>query len=96
MNLLRVSRVNPRLSAYAYIFGQYDFNANPLAPPGSKIIIHKKVDDKDSWSYHGKVGWFVAPVLNHYRCVTCYVPSTHSEVIADTVHFLPEHIPFPK
>ena len=42
LNLLRASRVNPRLSAYAYILGQYDFNSTPLAPPGSTIIIHKK------------------------------------------------------
>ena len=26
LNLLRQSRVNPKLSAYAYLFGNYDFN----------------------------------------------------------------------
>eukprot|EP00957_Ditylum_brightwellii_P029060 2195330-Ditylum_brightwellii.AAC.1 len=42
LNLLQMSRTNPNLSAYAYIFGHYDFNAHPLTPPGTQAIIHKK------------------------------------------------------
>ena len=42
LNLLHASRVNPNLSAYAYIHEPYDFNANLLAPPGTKVAIHKK------------------------------------------------------
>ena len=34
LNLLRNSRVNPGLSAYAYAYGEYDFNKHPLCPPG--------------------------------------------------------------
>ena len=34
LNLLGASRVNTKLSAYAYLFGNYVFNKNPLAPPG--------------------------------------------------------------
>ena len=30
LNLLRTSCVNPKLSAYAYIHGNYNFNKNPL------------------------------------------------------------------
>ena len=33
INLLRNSRVNPSLSACAYLFGMHDFNKVPLAPP---------------------------------------------------------------
>ena len=36
INLLRTSRINPRLSDYAKIFGQFDFNATPMAPPGTE------------------------------------------------------------
>jgi hypothetical protein len=41
LNLLRNSRVNPKLSAYAYLFGNFNFNKTPLAPPGTKVIVHK-------------------------------------------------------
>ena len=42
LNLLRNSRVNPALSSYAYLFGNYDFNKAPLAPVGTKVISHLK------------------------------------------------------
>jgi hypothetical protein len=33
LNLLRKSRINPRISAYAQLSGSFDFNRTPLAPP---------------------------------------------------------------
>ena len=42
MNLIQTSRTNPRLSAYAKIFGTFDFDATPMASPGTEIIAHKK------------------------------------------------------
>eukprot|EP00957_Ditylum_brightwellii_P071952 5468402-Ditylum_brightwellii.AAC.1 len=53
LNLLQTSRANPKLSAYAYVFGHYNFNKCPLAPPGTKVIIHRKLDQHGSWEYHG-------------------------------------------
>jgi hypothetical protein len=41
LNMLRTSRINPKLSAATYIFGQYDFNRAPMAPPGTIIIAHE-------------------------------------------------------
>ena len=35
LNLLRPSRLNPRLSAEAKLNGAFDFNRTPLAPPGT-------------------------------------------------------------
>jgi hypothetical protein len=32
LNMLRTSRINPKLSAATHIFGQYDFNRAPMAP----------------------------------------------------------------
>ena len=40
LNLLRTARTNPNLSAYAYIYGNFDFSATPLAPPGTKLVAH--------------------------------------------------------
>ena len=33
LNLLRAARANPKLSAWAYLFGQFDYNKTPLVPP---------------------------------------------------------------
>ena len=40
-------------------------------------------------------GWYIAPSLQHYRCVRCYVPTTRSELVSDTIKFLPEYVPIP-
>ena len=37
LNLLRSSRRQPNLSAYACLNGNFDFNQSPLAPPGTHI-----------------------------------------------------------
>ena len=93
LNLLRNSRVNSKLSSYAYLFGNFDFNATPLAPPGTRIILHLKPEKRPSWGFHGEDGWYIGPSLNHYRCVKCFIPQTGREKDADTVEFF--RIAFP-
>ena len=53
MNLLLRSGINPRLSAYAQIFGTFGFNTTPMAQPGTKIIAHEKQNQRATWSKHG-------------------------------------------
>mgnify|MGYP003333570057 CR=1 FL=1 len=89
LNLLHCSRVHPNLSAYASIFGHFNFNKTPLAPPGTKVAVHVKPTARKSWGYHVKLGYYIGPALNHYRCFKCYIPATRSIRIADTVKFLP-------
>ena len=95
LNLMRNCRIQPHLSAWAYLNESYDFTKNPMAPPGSKILIHQKPANRASWAFHGIQGWYIGPTLQHYRCVRCYVPSTRSEVISDTIKFIPDYIPIP-
>jgi hypothetical protein len=96
LNLLRASRVNPKLSAYAYLFGNYDFNKNPLAPPGTKVMIHQKPEQRASWDPNSKLGWYIGPTMNHYRCLKCYLPQTKTEIDTDTISFIPHTIPIPE
>ena len=95
LNLLRTSRVNPRLSSWAYLFGHFDFNTTPLALPGTKVIIHEKPQQRASWAFHGVDGWYIGPSPEHYRCVKCFLPTQKSERDADTVSFHPHTVEFP-
>jgi hypothetical protein len=52
LNLLRQSRINPKLSAHAQLHGIFDYNKTPLAPPGTKVILHEKPDHRGSWAPH--------------------------------------------
>jgi hypothetical protein len=63
LNMLRKSRVYPKLSAATHIFGQYDFNRAPMAPPGTRIIAHETPSRRITWAPHGQDGWYVGPAL---------------------------------
>eukprot|EP00957_Ditylum_brightwellii_P050640 3839116-Ditylum_brightwellii.AAC.1 len=65
----------------------HDFNYLPLAPPGTKVIVHKKSTVKGTWVPHGVDGWYLGPAVMHYWCYKVYIASTHSEHIADTIEF---------
>ena len=43
LNILRVSRLNPKLLAWVYLFGEFYYMKNPLAPPGTKCLFHSKM-----------------------------------------------------
>ena len=44
INLLRSSRKNPKLLAYALLEGEFNFNKTPLAPPGTKTLVFSDPD----------------------------------------------------
>ena len=96
LNLLRSSRINPKLSAYAQLFGVFDYNKTPIAPPGTKIVAHVKPMVRGTWDLNGEMGWYVGPSLNHYRNVNCYFPGKRTTRHVDTVEFFPHRIPFPQ
>jgi hypothetical protein len=95
LNLLRQSRINPKLSAHAQLHDIFDYNKTPLAPPGTKVILHKKPDHRGSWAHHGLNNWYVGPAMEHYRAHRVYCSTTGHERISDTVEFFPKHCKVP-
>ena len=61
LNILCNSRVNPALSAYAYLYGSNDFNKYPMAPPGTRVKVHGKHGNCTSWGHHVAPGWYIGP-----------------------------------
>jgi hypothetical protein len=96
LNLLRPSRVNPKLSAEAILNGQFDYNRTPLAPPGTKVLVHETPAQRSTWSPHAIDGWYLGAAPDHYRCHRTYIPATRSERIARTVEFFPHNFAMPK
>jgi hypothetical protein len=97
LNMLRTSRINPKLSAATHIYGQYDFNRAPMAPPGIRIIAHETPNRRRAWAPHGQDGWYIGPALEHYRCYTVYITKTRGERVVETGDLIPETftLPFP-
>ena len=96
LNLLRSARVNPKLSAYSYIFGDFNFTATPMAPPGTKIVAHIKPNNRGTWELNGEVGCYVGPSMQHYRCVKCYFLRTKKVRDCDAVTFSQQQFRFHK
>jgi hypothetical protein len=65
LNLLRGSRVNPKLSAYAQVHGPFDFNRTPLAPPVTFVLGHDKPDKQKNWDTHGFLPMLRSVVHQH-------------------------------
>jgi hypothetical protein len=97
LNMVRTSRINPKLSAATNIFGQYDFNRAPMAPQGTRMIAHETPGRRRTWAPHGQDGWYIGPALEHSRCYTIYITKTRSNRIVETVEFFPQKftLPFP-
>jgi hypothetical protein len=95
LNLLRGSRINPKLSAWAQIHGSFDYNRTPLGPPGTRVLAHEKPDARTTWSPHTLDGWYVGPAMNSYRCHQIWIWETRAVRICDTLTWFPTNVPTP-
>ena len=51
LNLMRPETSNPKLAAQMELEGSFDFNNTPLVPPGTKVIVHKKLGQINNGNY---------------------------------------------
>ena len=93
LNLLRGSRLNPRLSAWAQLHGTFDFNRTPIAPPGIRVLVHEKPPTRTTWSPHAADGWYTGPALDSYRCFTVWTWSTRANASPTPSHGSPPKSP---
>jgi hypothetical protein len=89
LNMLRTSRINPKLSAATHIYGEYYFNRATMSFPGTRIIAHETPNRRRAWDPHVQDGWYIGPALEHYRCYTVYVTKTRGGRVVEAVDFPP-------
>eukprot|EP00804_Cyclotella_cryptica_P014198 CCRYP_005618-RA/>CCRYP_005618-RA protein AED:0.40 eAED:0.40 QI:0/0/0/0.5/1/1/4/0/613 len=95
LNLLRVSHVNPKLSAYAVLEGQFSFDKTPPAPVGTRALILLDPSARKTWQNHALDAWYVDPAKNHYRNYRFFIPSTKGYRISGSAKFFPKHTKMP-
>ena len=72
------------------IFRNLYFDSVPLAPKYTKPWIHKKLVNINTFGAHVLDGWYIRPLLQHYRSNICIVSSTAGLwffFIKDTFHY---------
>jgi hypothetical protein len=72
-----------------------DYNKTAFAPPGYKIVAHKKPGKRRTWAPQGKHGYSLGPAMHHYRCQNVYISATANERIVDTLKFFPHNYQMP-
>jgi hypothetical protein len=95
LNMCRPSRINPKLSAYQQVWGNFDFNKTPLAPPGCKVVVHERAMEREAWACHGIVGYYIGPAMKHYRNYNSYIPETRGVLTTNTLEFFPDKVDMP-
>ncbi len=96
LNMLRPTQINPKISAFTFLEGQHSYDAVSFAPPGWKVLVFEDPTRRKTWDPHGVEGFHIGPALEHYRNYACYIPSTSSTRITNTVAFFPpQHYTLP-
>ena len=67
LNMFRTYQRNPTILAPTSIESPFDFNKTYLAPPGIKVLVHKKTQQRKTWGIHGLLGWYIGHSMYNYR-----------------------------
>ncbi|KAL7552133.1 hypothetical protein ACHAWF_015343, partial [Thalassiosira exigua] len=81
-NLLRTSRIHPKVSAYHILKGVHDFNKVPWVPPGTRASIFNQPELRASWGSRALDAWYVSPAWQHYQ---------DNEYMRIPIALLPDH-----
>ena len=79
--MLRHARVDPKLSSYAVLEGQFNFNKTPLAPVGTKALVFFDQKHRKTFNTHAVDVFYVGPAMKHYRNYRFLFPT-----LEDTEH----------
>ena len=74
----------------------FRFNRTPLAPPGTRVLVHEKPSLLSRWSPHAVDGWYLGSAMLHYHCYRVWILETTSERIAHAVVWFPTKVSMPK
>jgi hypothetical protein len=69
LNMLRPCHQNPLLLAHEALEGTFSFDATPMAPLGTEVLVHMKPNQRSTWGYHASKAWYLSHSPNHYRCI---------------------------
>ena len=84
LNIVRLCRIYPRISAYTALEGEFNYNNIPLALLESRIIVGNSPSTQASQIPHRTKVWYIDLAIDHYRCVEVYNPKINRTMITDT------------
>ena len=95
VNMLRQSNVTPKVSAWAHLHGQHDFNRHPLAPLGIEVRSYVPPHKRKTWSVKSQKGHYIGTSMEHYRYYMVDITETRQIQGSETVFFKHKYITMP-
>jgi hypothetical protein len=95
LNMLQPSRMTPTILAYAYLWKQHNYIANPFAPLGYKVEVHFVSSNHETWVSHTSSGFYIGNAWDHYRCHEIYINDTRHTHTCNTVFFKCKYLTMP-
>jgi hypothetical protein len=83
------------MSAYAYLWGKHNYNANPFAPLGCKVEAHVTPSIRETWAPHTASGFYIGNAWEHYPCHKTYICDTKHTRTCLTVFFKHKYLMMP-
>ena len=93
--LLRQSNTNPKISAYAHVYGQHNYDAAPFVPIGMETLVHEKPHRRKLFAEHCKKGFVLGTSFEHYRAWTMWMKDTRATRVSGTVFHKHKYISTP-
>ena len=93
--LIRQSKTNPNISAYAHVYCPHDYNAAPFVPVGMETLVHDKPKCRRTFAGHCSKGFFLGTSFDHYRSWTMWMHDTRSTRVSATVFHKHKYLTHP-
>jgi hypothetical protein len=95
LNLLRQSKVAPKISAFAHVHSPHNYMKKPFAPLGCAIQAHIKPEDQRTWDPQSDAGFSLSTSMQHHQCFWVYIILTWAMRISESVFFKHQYITNP-
>ena len=59
--------MNPKVSAYAQIYGPHDYNAAPFVSIGMETLVHDKKNRRGTFDENFSKGYVLGTAFEYYR-----------------------------
>jgi hypothetical protein len=79
VNMLHPCCYNPLLLTHKALIGLFSFDATPMPPLGTEVLIHMKPNCQHTWGFHASKAWHLLHAANHHQCIQVLMANTGDE-----------------
>ena len=87
MNMLRKTHVNPKISAFTYLHGQFAYGTVPVLPFGWKMVCFEDPADRQKQAFHRVEGFVLGMCTHQHRKIQGIIRLTNAVRETNTFTF---------